>query len=79
VMTALAEAQTITCQLFEGGIECVEKEDREIAGDRYFEFRVVDSGDIGEILARDSEWHRRIATLPPDLVGLFRLSIDASE
>jgi hypothetical protein len=79
LMRGLEEAKTITRQVFSGPFECLEQEDAEIVGDRHFVFRVLDDGDLADILSRDDEWHRRIATLPPDMVGLFRLSIDANE
>jgi hypothetical protein len=79
VMRALEEAKTITRQVFAGQFACVEQEDFEIVGDRYFLFRVFDNGEIGDVLARDSEWHRRIAGLSPEMIGLFRLSIETAE
>jgi hypothetical protein len=79
IAQALALVREITSQVFSGPFECNEKEDCEIAGDRFFEVRVVDPGEIGAILTRDEEWHRRVASLPASLVGLFRLAIDARE
>jgi hypothetical protein len=79
LLRALEEAKTITRQVFSRSFECVEQEDAEIVGDRHFEFRVLDDGDLADILSRDDEWHRRIAMLPVSLVGLFRLAIDVQD
>ena len=67
----------MTCEIFPGEIECVEKEDDEFPGDWHFTFNVVDRGDVDAIVLRNNEWHARLCQLPAAAHGLFRLSIDA--
>ncbi len=79
VARGLEQVRQISSELFEGHVTYCEEEDCEIAGDRYFEFRVDADGDIDEILSLDAEWHRRVSMLPANLLGLFRLTFDACE
>lgn len=77
VRDALEQVRRITGEIFSGEIEVVEREDAELAGDRYFTFCVIDSGDVDAILARHHKWHARLCELSPSVRGMFRLSIDA--
>jgi hypothetical protein len=77
VLESLARVEAFTRQIFTGEFTYEEREDYEIAGDRHFTFRVVDSGDLDAILARHHEWHERLREVPVSLRRLFRLSIDA--
>lgn len=77
VRESLERVEAITRQIFAGELTVVEREDFEVAGDRHFTFRVVDTGDIDDMMVRYNEWHARLSEVPVDVRHLFRLSIDA--
>jgi hypothetical protein len=77
VRDSLEKVRAITGEIFSGEIALSEREDPEVAGDRYFSIGVVDGGDADAMLSRYDEWHARLCELPPNVRSMFRLSIDA--
>ena len=76
---ALHRVKQFTAEIFACPFKCVEEEDCEIAGDRYFAFYVRDNSDVSALVRRSDEWHRQVAGLPSNVRLLFRLLIDAEE
>jgi hypothetical protein len=76
VFCALEQVKRITHEVFAGPFKCLEREDAEIDNDRHFTFRVVDNGELGDILDRYNLWHERLSEVPASLRSAFRLSID---
>jgi hypothetical protein len=78
-LAALPHVEQITREIFGGGYSSAVAEDHEVAGDRYVEFRVIDNGQLTDVLARNDAWHRRIAAMPVNLSGIFRLVIESDD
>jgi cell shape-determining protein MreC len=76
VRDSLEKVRAITAEIFSGEIALSEREDPEVAGDRYFTIGIVDGGDADAMLSRYDEWHARLCELPPHVRSMFRLSID---
>lgn len=66
-----------TREIFSGSVSCDEREDGESPGEWSYEIAVTDHGEVSEILARNNEWHRRLAFIPFEAQHFFRLLIDA--
>jgi hypothetical protein len=76
LLESLKKVDDMTRQIFSGEITRIQKEDWEVPNDPYFSFRVTDTGNMDEILARYNEWHERLCEVPATVRGMFRLSID---
>ena len=76
VSDSLEDVKRITSSIFAVPSAYVHGEDCEIAGERYIEVAVSDSGLIDDIVARQYEWHRQVSRLPSNVKRLFRLSVD---
>lgn len=67
----------MTEEVFPGGtIEVEEAVDPEIAGDPYLVVMVATPGEIEEIVAKHSEWHRQLRKVAPQTASSYRLSLD---
>jgi hypothetical protein len=65
----------ITQEIFPGAVALRVDEDPEHAGYRYAVIETRAVGEIAEIVAKETEWHRRIIRHDPRLAAL-RLSVD---
>ena len=67
--------QKITLEAFgkEGNLTI--EEDCEIPGVKYLRVDVLCHGELDDVIARHDLWHSRIAMLPVNQIGMFRLII----
>lgn len=79
VLDSIPLVEQITREIFGNHFSSAVAEDHEVAGDKHLEFRVIDNGYLKDVLGRNDAWHRRVAAMPANLGGTFRLVIESDD
>lgn len=79
VLDAIPMVEQITREIFGSHFSSAVAEDHEFAGDKHLEFRIIDNGILNDVLGRNDAWHRRVAAMPANPGGTFRLVIESDD